>query len=498
MSELSAEEKNILRRHVSNFDKDIYLVYNLPPEVVAVLFAYVSRSPASFRENLLKLITSKDLDLGKLVAPEAEETPDYTSAREKAHKFHEKWVVGYGHASVAEHAVASIAMENVSIIASKVIEDNRLASFTEKSTRYQVFGRNRYYKPKKLMNSEFGSLYEETCNHLFDVYAELTPGMIDYMRDKYPRPKKWSKGFYDTKTKARACDAVRYILPASTLTNLAVTINARNLEHAIRKMLSHPLEEMIAIGRTAKDEAQRYIPTLIKYADLNKYIHDTNEEMEKRYGDADYESAADTAPVKLVRYDEDAEVRLIAAILYKYSRAPYEKTMSKVSAMSRDEKRDILKHYLERMDEFDWPMRELEYTSYTFDILMDFGAFRDVQRHRICSQTNQELTCDHGFEYSQPLIEAGYKDKFDECMIRAKKAYDNIRSVLPREAQYVVPLAYRKRTLFQWNLRSLMHFIKLRSGKAGHESYRRVAQLCYEEIKKVHSLIAEFIRCDWD
>jgi len=497
MPSITASNQAIIKNYVSNFDKDIYVVKNLPPEVIAVLFAYVSRSPASFRKNLLKLVESKELEIGKQFDIDTESESEFTKAESKARKFHEKWVVGYGHSSVAEHATASIAMENVSIIASKVIEDNRLASYTEKSTRYQIFDRNCYYKPKKLIKSEFGGLYEDTCNYLFDVYVELTPLMIDYTTNKYPKPEKWSKGLYESKTKSRACDAVRYILPASTLTNLAMTVNARNLEHAIRKMLSSDLDEMVAIGKQVKDEAQKSIPTLIKYADFNEHIQQTNIDMTQKYGDY---SNADTIsePVKLVHYDTDAENRLIAAILYKYSSGAYDSLFEKVKAMSTDEKRDILTHYQSHMSKYDWPLRELEYTNYTFDILMDYGAFRDIQRHRICSQTNQDVTCDHGFEYSQPLIDAGFKDKFDECMARARTAYDTIRKSMPKEAQYVVPLAYKKRTLFMWNLRSLMHFIKLRSGKAGHDSYRRIAQLCYNEVKKVQPLIAEFISVDFD
>jgi len=496
MAEFSEEDKKILSQHVSNLDKDVYLVYNLPPEVVAVLFAYVSRSPASFRENLLKLIKSKDLDMGKLIQVYSEDQGmDYQAAREKAQKFHERWVVGYGHSSVAEHAMASIAIENASMIAIKTIEDNRLASYTEKSSRYQIFDRNMYYKPKKLMESRFAKLYEDTCNNLFDVYGELTPHMIYYMKTKYPKPEDMAEGLYESLTKARACDVIRYLLPTSTLANLGMTMNARCLEHAIRKFMSHPLEELHDIGNDVKSEVQKMIPTLVKYADQNKYITETNEEM--------YETVPQNMPevsqadvVTLVQYDKDAENRVIASILYKYSKNPYEQIHEKVLSMSEEEKRKVVNDYMKRMGNHDWPMRELEHTSYTFDILMDYGAFRDVQRHRICTQTNQDATTDHGYEIPEPLVDAGFKDRFVECMDKARNAFDEIRKEFPKEAQYVVPLAYRKRTLITWNLRALWHFIKLRSGKEGHESYRRIARLCYQEVRKVHPILAEYIRVD--
>ncbi|MFH1364120.1 MAG: FAD-dependent thymidylate synthase [Candidatus Aenigmatarchaeota archaeon] len=493
MPEFTDEQKQILRKHVSNLDRDVYLVYNLPPEVVAVLFAYVSRSPASFRENLLKLILGKELDMGRLIEVNQDQGLDYQEAREKAMKFHEKWVVGYGHGSVAEHAMASIALENISILATKVVEDNRLASYTEKSTRYQVFDRNRYYKPKRLMESRFGKLYEDTCNHLFDVYVELTPHMFEYMRKKYPKPEEMKDGLYESVTKARACDAIRYLLPASTLTNLGMTVNARNLEHAIRKLLSHPLEEMRDMGTDIKTEVQKVIPVLVKYAEYNKYIHDTNQGMEKHQIQ---DTPQNNDVVRLVEYDRDAENKIVSSILYKYSKNPYQQIREKVAGMSQEGKKKVLDDYLKGMDRHDWPMRELEHTNYTFDILMDYGAFRDVQRHRICTQTNQDVTTDHDYEIPQDLVDAGFKDKFVECMEKARHAFEEIRKEFPKDAQYVVPLAYKKRTLIAWNLRSLCHFIKLRSSKQGHESYRRIARMCYQEVKKVHPLLAEYIQVD--
>ena len=496
MVEFTEEQKNILKKHVSNLDGNIYLVYNLPPEVVAVLFAYVSRSPASFRENLLKLIVGKELDMGRLVEVHQDQGMDYDVAKEKAKKFHEKWVVGYGHSSVAEHAMASIAFEDVSIIASKVLEDSRLASYTEKSTRYQVFDRNRYYKPRRLMESSLGNVYENTCNFLFDVYGELTGPMIEFMKNRHPKPEYMKDGLYESVSKARACDAIRYILPASTLTNLAMTVNARQLEHSIRKMLSHDLDEMKIIGEEAKKEVQKMIPVLVKYANPSPYITETNKELEKITPEKIADSPENKNVVTLVQYDKDAENRIISSILYRYSKNTYEQVYEKVSQMSGEEKKRILEESMKRMERFDWPMRELENTNYTFDILMDYGAFRDVQRHRICTQTNQDVTTEHGYETPQPIIDAGFQDKFEECMKRAKHVYEEIRKEFPKEAQYVVPLAYKKRTLISWNLRSLMHFIKLRSGKEGHESYRRIARMCYHEVKKVHPLLAEYIRVD--
>lgn len=493
----SKEDIAVLENHVSNVDSDVYVIKNLPPEVIAVLFAYVSRSPLSFRENLLKLIKSKDLDIGELVRVYSDKGVEYGEAKEKAKKFHEKWVVGYGHSSVAEHAVASVALENVSILATKAIEDTRLASFTEKSTRYQIFDHEKYYRPANVVSSELAKVYKKTCEMLFGSYLEIMPKMIGYFRKKHPKPKGMDEKIYENVTKARACDVARYVLPAATLTNLGMTVNARSLEHMIRKLLSHPLPEMKEIGKNVKKEVVKIIPTLVKYADFNPYIQETGRAMEGLCEGLEIKEKAKNKPVTLVGYDKDAENRLVSSIIYRYSHRPYESIMKNVSKMNGEEKQRVFDEYLKRMGVHDIPMRELEHVYYTFDILIDYGAFRDIQRHRICTQTNQELTTANGYEIPKEIVKIGFGNKFKQAMDSASSAFEKIREKSPKEAQYVVPLAFRKRTLFTWNLRELYHFIKLRSGKEGHISYRKIAWDIYNEVKKVHPLLAKYIKVDF-
>jgi thymidylate synthase ThyX len=490
MPNFSKEDLEILRRHVSNTDSNIYLIHNLPPEVVAVLFAYVSRSPLSFRENLLKLIKGDQLDMRGVIDAYSYTGLDYSAAREKAKQFHEKWVVGYGHSSVAEHAVASIAIEDVSILATKVLEDNRLASYTEKSTRYQVFDRNRYYKPKKLIDSELGALYIKTCDFLFDTYTEIFPKMMDFVREQYKLEK-------EPLVKAKACDIVRCILPAATLTNLAMTANARVLEHAMTKLLSHPLDEMREIGQKMKGEVLKIIPTLVKYADYNPYMAETGREMEEVAKSYTPHTDENQRSVVLVEYDKDAENKVVAAILYRYLKQSYSKIKQLVDKMEQKERERIIDSFLGKIGKFDRPLRELEHIYYTFDILVDYGAFRDIQRHRMCTQTSQELSTRNGFTIPDEIVSAGFKEQFLECMKQSAETFEELVKQFPKEAQYVVPLAYRKRTLITWNLRELHHFIKLRSGKEGHISYRRVAWDVYKELKKVHPLLAKHIKVDF-
>ncbi|MFQ6112900.1 MAG: FAD-dependent thymidylate synthase [bacterium] len=499
MSEtFTKEEIAILQPYVSNTDKPIFVLKNLPEEVVAVLFAYYSRSKGNLRRNLLKLIQDQQINLTEEFVEPSRGEHELALAREEARQFHERWVVGYGHASVAEHAVAHIAIEDVSIIASKIIEDMRLASYTEKSTRYVIFGENHYYRPPELISSEFRGEFEKTMQHLFRTYIQLTETVIEKIKKQVPKPDDMTEERYHAACRAKACDILRYILPAATYTNVGMTINGRALEYLLIKMLSHPLGEVQETANLIKQEALTVIPTLIKYADYNKYKSETEKSM-RRIGKEFFNAAEDgikNNQVRLVRYVEDAEDQLVAAILFGYVQNSYEEVRKKVDSLSTEEKQKIIDEYLKRRGKWDQPLRALEHIYYTFDILIDFGAFRDVQRHRMATQTSQLLTNKYGYSTPPEIIEFGNTSQFNECMERAGGLYERIAPKFPYEAQYVLPLAYRKRVLFTWNLRELHHFISLRSSKEGHISYRNIAQQVYKELERVHPFLAKYVRVD--
>lgn len=447
---------------------------NLMPEVKAVTFAKCSRSADSFDKIAAELTEEKSAD------------------------FNEKWVVGFGHSSIAEHAVISLAVENVSNIATKVLEDARLASFTEKSSRYQIFNKDKLYMDENIMNSDLKDMYINTVNALMDTYEEMTQPMLDFVKQKYLKPDDQDEKLYNMISKARACDNLRYLLPAAVLTNLGMTINTRELEHLIKKLLSHPLKEMQDIGVEMKENAMVVVPTLIKFANKNEYIIETKKQLKNI---ADWELGKDVRvnqAVTIVDYDKDALNKLITAILYPYSNLSYEEIKNKTKNLSDEKKEKIIDETLKRRDKFDQPLRELEHVYYTFDILMDYGAFRDVQRHRMCTQSNQPLTVVHGYDLPPEIREAGFEDKFKEVVEKSVEAYNKIYEKFPDEAQYVVPMCFRKRVLITWNLRELHHFISLRSGKKGHASYRRIAQQCWRELNKIQPLLAKYIRVDMD
>ncbi|HEU4752901.1 MAG TPA: FAD-dependent thymidylate synthase, partial [Armatimonadota bacterium] len=396
---MSPDTRALLAPYVTSLDSSVFALKNLPEEVVAVLFAYYSRSRDDLRSNLLKLLQDRELDVARLIAADGE--ADLALARQKAREFHEKWVVGYGHASVAEHAVAHLAIENVSIVASKVIEDARLASYTEKSTRYVPFPREYYRAPELPENA--AALYHAAVERLFDVYEELLPRVTEAVAATADRSQfKTERGFLNS-CQAQACDALRYLLPAGTHTNIGLTANARTLEHLISKMLSHPLAEVRETGERIKEESQKVLPTLIKYARRKDYFVETAPAMQALADELLPGRPAEPGAeaVRLVASPSEPEARLAAAILYEFTDQPYEQVWERVRALSPAERQRVIAEYLERRRTYgqpphtytDPPLRSLEHLYFTFDILVDYGAFRDIQRHRMATQTTQRLTC---------------------------------------------------------------------------------------------------------
>ncbi len=489
----SPAEQEALSPYVSNIDRDVFVVHHLPEEVVAVLFAYYSRSRDSLRRNLLKLLSSGDTVV-PATGPKGTEA-DLANAEARARAFHEKWVIGYGHASVAEHGVVHLAVENVSILASKVIEDARLASFTEKSTRYVTFDRSRYHRPDPIVNSRFATEFSDTIETLFDAYTAWNAPLTQHLRTRFPIEPGVSRRAHEAAVRARACDVLRTLLPAATLTNLGMTINGRALAHLVTKLLSHPLLEVRRLGADLRREGRTVLPTLLRHAEPNPYLARTDAALEGMATRTLAEiPVIQTPSVSLIRYDPDAELELAAAILYPHARMPLEQLRTVVRDMPRDQIARIVDEALKRRGAHDAPGRAFEHISYTFDLLVDFGAYRDIQRHRIATQAAQRLSVDHGYEIPEELDACGLGDSFEDLMDRAAETYHRLVGSFPEEASYVVPLAFRRRVVFTMNLRELFHFVELRSSPQGHRSYRRLAQEMFRLVAQVHPLVARYIR----
>ncbi|MDD5178295.1 MAG: FAD-dependent thymidylate synthase [Candidatus Nanoarchaeia archaeon] len=496
--EYSEDDQNVLSYFFTNLDKEIFATKNFHPEVWALMQARYSRSKEGLRESFLKLLKEDPENFEKL-KNEIEKTKggiETKNATEKAIQFMERWVLGYGHSSVAEGAVIGLGLEGVSILATKVIEDNRLCSFIEKSTRYVSFDTSSFYIDEDLKNSEFYKEIEQYLTFLFQVYLEMHEPVLDYIKSVAPFIPDMNKAAWERACAARRFDAIRYVLPACTKTSLGWTVNARQLAHAISKLKSHPLKEMQTIGDKLKEEATNVLPSLLRYADKKDYFIKTRKEM-NWLADTLNISDQNNEPVKLVYGSNNADDLIICSILYRYKKEPFENIMNKVRIMSYEEKEKIFDTYLKNMSEFDYPMRELEHAQFTFDIIIDYGAFRDLQRHRICTQTSQLLTTNLGYDIPKDIINAGAGEKYKYVMEAAKEIYEKVSKKYPLQAQYLLPLGFKKRYIVTMNLREIYHFVKLRTIPLAHESYRKIAYKIYEIMKERHPLLSKYLVCNY-
>jgi thymidylate synthase ThyX len=435
-----------------------------------VAFAKTSRSPESFRAIAAEL------------------------SDEKSAQFHEKWVVGYGHASVAEHAVLHIAFENVSRLAIESIEGNRLASYTEKSTRYQKWGSDDFTIPPEL--SEAGhplcNEYVETIRFLFKTYADSLGPVRSLILEQFPRRENEKEEAWDRRIRSKYVDVCRFILPAASLANVGMTANARILENMIRKMLSHELAEVRQIGEKVKEVALGETPTLVKYADAVPYLVETINEFNSR--DMRQRVAAENEWCTLIDYDKEGETGILAASLYRFSEMSYAAALAYVKSLDDGEKTKLAESLLGRLGKFDIPLRELEYSTYTFDLVMDQGAYAEFKRHRMMTQTPQRLTTRLGYATPRLLTEAGFGSHYEAAMHSAAKMYEKLYQFNPNVAQYVVPNGFNRRVLAEFNLREGFAFCQLRSAANAHFSIRRIAQRIYEEIARVHPLLARYMK----
>ncbi len=513
------EEKRILEPYFTNLDKPVFaFTSRVPEEVVAVLFSKYSRSMHSIRRNFLDLV--KDPESGfKGILDTASSggstgsNDAFTAALAKARDFFRRILVEYGDDSVGELGIAHVACEGVSQIAAKAIESARLSSPLEKSTRYVVFDKGSCCKPAAIMNSRFAADYAGVCDELFEAYRSGIEPVKVFVRDKWQilqfdfNGKKFSeitdeaeknraKSAYESSVKAKALDILRYYLPAATQTNLGMTANGRAFEYLISKLMSDELEEIRQVGQMMHEELSKVIPSLVKRAAPSNYLTETKKGM-RTFAAAKLGSTRirKQQTVTLVNYDKDAEVKVVAAALYQFSHHPLSQLRKIAKKMTAEERMKVIGEYMgKRSSRRERPLRAAETAYYQFDVLSDYGAYRDLQRHRIMTQIPQLLTVEHGYDTPPEMIEAGIEAQFNKLMKKAAAVYRKIAAEMPNEAQYVVPLAYRIRYIMQFNLREAYHLIELRSVPQGHPSYRHVAQEMFRQINAVHPTLVHYMK----
>lgn len=455
-------------------EREIYLLSPraLSPETIAVAFAKTSRAPESFREIASEL------------------------SDEKSAQFHEKWVVGYGHASVAEHAVLHLAFENVSRVAIEAIESSRLASYTEKSTRYQKWGPDDFTVPPELDGHPLRDEFTQTVRLLFSTYAESLDPVKNLILSKSPRRENESDEAYDRRIRSQYVDRCRFILPAAANANVGMTANARVIEMVIRKMLSHPLAEVRQIGEKVKEVSKAETPTLVKYADSVPYVVETIKELGIRNEELpipNYQSPISNW-CELIDFDKDGEKKILAAALYRFNEIPYADALAYIKSLKKKEREQLAGSLLGKLGKYDVPLRELEYSTYTFDLVMDQGAYAEFKRHRMMTQTPQRLTTRLGYTIPLLVTEAGFGSKYEAAMEAAIQMYEKLHAFNPDVAQYIVPNGFNRRVLAQFNLREAFAFCQLRTAANAHFSIRRVAQKMYEEMARVHPLLTKYMK----
>jgi len=509
MDLFTPEEQKLLSPFMTNMDKSIFALKNLPEVVMGAMFSRYSRSAKSLRRVLLEeFITKPETGFNEIVNFDVSRGSDEIVAIKKAEEFYDRVLVGYGDDSVAELAGAHIAVENVSNIASKVLEDARIGiSPLEKSTRYVYFdqkvdGKYLFYEEPVLMKSEFAELYMRTMNRLFDTYAQLIPKVSAFVIEKHPQGADVSERAYKSTVRAKTCDLLRGLLPAGTITNLGMFGNGRAFEYLITKMYAHPLQEMKDVAGEIHVELSKVIPSFVKRAKEKHGIEQQNffSETAKAVEMLSSEFSAVPEPQKtvvLTEYEsnEQAEVKIVSSILYPNIHLPMTELVARVKKLSPEQRKKIINEYcMRRRNRRHKPGRAFENTNYTFDILGNYGMFRDIHRHRVLTQERQLLSTKNGYDLPPELVESGFDDDFQGAMEVAKGAYDEISVKYPKEAQYVVPFAYKLRWYMTLNLREAYHFCELRSMPQGHIDYRRVAQQMSLEIKRVHPNLAEHMK----
>ena len=415
-------------------------------------------------------------------------------SQEKAADFHERWVLGYGHASVAEHAVIHMAVENISRLACDALEDNRLASYTEKSSRYQVIDQGHYHIPKELEDhADLLGLYRQTCDGLFQAYQEMTEAVAERLQGE--------SGMTPPRAQRTAIDSCRFLLPTSTLTNVGVTMNARVMEHAVSKLLSSELAEERELGELLKEKGREITPTLIKYADESPYLKASSKALKSHRDLVDSGGDTPDTSVRLLHYDADAEKKLTAALLYRSSKAPYSEVWSAVERMGESEIEQVLDSCFEEFGPHDAPVRELETVDYTFELTLDYGAYREFKRHRMQTYLPQLLTVDNGFLTPGRIREAGLESRFEDIMDTASESFHKIHQQLPHVAPYLVTHAHYRRVLTKMNLRECYHLFKLRTQPTAHFSIRRPIEQAMKLAVEVHPRLFKHLQLrrfpDW-
>jgi thymidylate synthase ThyX len=500
------EESQALQPYFTNVDRPVFALTNLPETVKGALFARYSRSAKSLRRLFLDEFLGQ---VGLDAAPPAVVPPVGT---ERANRLYARVLSEYGDDSVAQLGGAHLACEGVSNILTKVLEWGRLMAYLEQSTRYVPYtdrpnGRWKYHVPAELVPADVRERFVTTMDRAFDTYARWIPHVESHFRRRYPKAPEDSEGVYRSVIRAKALDTLRGLLPAATTSNVGLYGTGQAYEALLLRMFAHPLAEVRDHAAAMLVELREVIPAFLARVDQAgrgarwiDYLATTRAGFETAAANATL-STLSTGPlpeardeVTLTEFDPDGELKVVASALYSVSNLPDDQLTAIVARLSAGDRATLLRAYTgTRANRRHKPGRAFERTRYRFDVLADYGAFRDLQRHRLLTLEWQPLSARHGYVQPAAIEEVGALDDWRGVMDRSAELYDTLVSRgLGDAAPYAVVMAYRVRFYMDMNAREAMHVIELRTSPQGHPSYRRICQQMHRAIADVagHRAIA--------
>jgi thymidylate synthase ThyX len=489
-------ERERLRPHFTNLDRPVFALVNLPETVKAALFARYSRYPGTLRRLFLEEFADDVPEPGALA--EAGEG-------RRAAQLYERIFLGYGDDSVAQLGGAHVACEWVSNVLTKVLQRPRLGAYLEQSTRYIPYDgpmpgpaparpRYRYYRDTGL-----GPAYEHAMDELFGIYSQALPRVCAWAETEFPRAGDEAEAAHARAIKAKALDLLRGLLPASSLSHMGIFATGQTYEQLILHLLAHPLTEAQEYGRMLLEELQTVIPSFLtrvqrpdrggEWIDYLETRANAGARWAQRLG-LDAADGPAGPSVTLLRSDGE-EDDLLAAMLFESGASSEEQTRGAIATVDDETRGALLADLVgRRTNRRHRPGRGLESLRYRFEIVADYGAFRDLQRHRMLTIQWQSLTPDLGADVPEQVEHAGCGDDYRRALEVSANEYARlVEEGLPTAAPYALCLGYRIRFILDLNAREAMQLIELRSGREGHPSYRAVAHELHAQISAVHPAV---------
>ena len=501
----TSSEQAVLSRYFTNLHKPVFALVNLPEVVKGALFARYSRTHKSVHRLFLDEFLN-DADAGIDAIAQHLGTDDELVSTERAEALYNRVFTEYGDDSVAQLGGVHLACEQASNLLTKVLERGRLAAYLEQSTRYIYYDRPlgeayRYFVPPELVAAGLETEYRKNMDYLFETYSDVVGQLVPHFEANFPQGPDDSDFVWKSTIRAKACDAARGLLPAATTSNLGIYGTGQAYESLLLRMRAHPLAEARDYSNLMLDELRKVIPSFVKRVDVaerggvwSQYFSDIAEKMNSHLIDFDAEPAS-RAEVILTDWDPDGEKKVAATALYAYSDLPDDQLLSMVDKMAASKRAELIRSYVgERSNRRHKPGRGMERTGYRFDILCDYGIFRDLQRHRLMTLDWQQLGTRHGYITPDAITAVGAAPQWDEAMGRAAVFHARAAAGTDtRVAQYLVPFGYRIRFYMDLNAREAFHLIELRTTPGGHPDYRRICQEMHRLIRDQanHQVIAD-------